>query len=181
LAVGRDGNNGGNQWIAVSGNHIAVGAPNEGGGTGRVIWFSDKSVNLDWSDTSATGLTRNYFDEPDDTETRIPDSINEDTPARFGASVAIAQDILVVGSPGADLNGADGLFGGYGDTGNHGAVFVFNWGNGSSDGPVTGKPNSGTGAAYILRGNADAPGGGGACSKCLFWRISGYRVLQGCE
>lgn len=132
----------GNQWLAVSGIHIAVGASNEGGGSGRVIWFADKSASLDWSDTSATGLGRGVFDEP---------GYGDNTAPRFGASVAIAQDVLVVGAPGSDLNGNDDTDP-YGDnsTGNHGAVFVYNWSANADTAPA--------GIAYTLRGNDDAPG-----------------------
>lgn len=136
------GNYSSNQWLAVSGIHIAVGSSNEGGGSGRVIWFADKSSNLDWSDTSATGLGRGVFDEPG--------GYNDDSNPRFGASVAIAQDVLVVGAPGADRDGDDGYLGG-GNTGNQGAVFVYNWSANSDTAPAS--------IAYTLGGNADAGGG----------------------
>lgn len=151
-----DGNYGGNQWLAISGNHIAVGAPNEGGGTGRIAWFADTSTNGDWA-TSASG----YFDEPGGYD-------NESSP-RFGAAVAIANSVLVVGAPDADVNGA-AAFWNFDNGGSHGAVFVYNWAAGATAAPTTSTPTSGGGFVYALHGNRDMSsiGGGSVANNSRF-------------
>lgn len=141
-----DGNYASTQWLDISGSHIVIGAPTEGSGSGRIAWFSDISTNKDWSDTSAAGMARGFMDEPG--------GYNSDSVPRYGASVALAQDVLVVGSPGADTNGNDGAYGA-GNEGDHGAAFVYNWAASSGGGPV----NT---IVKTLLGNNDAPGGGNA-------------------
>ncbi|MDQ8037170.1 MAG: DUF4347 domain-containing protein [Pedobacter sp.] len=121
----------GNNYIAISGNHIIVGAPNEGSDpSGRVFWYSDSSSGA-WS-TYNSG----YIDEPE--------SLHEDTGERFGAAVALAGDYLVIGAPGADTNGNDGYLGG-GNTGNQGRVYLYQWTTSSANGPG-GAANGGTSA-----------------------------------
>lgn len=110
-----DANYGGSQWIAVSGNRIAVGAPNEGSNSGRIAWISDTSASGNWS-TLATG----FMDEPA--------GYDEDNSGavRFGATVALAGDLLIVGEPGADTDGNDGFLGG-GNTARQGLVALYSW------------------------------------------------------
>jgi len=139
----RPGNWWGNQWLAISANHIAVGAPNEGGGSGRIGWFADTSATGNWS-TQASGT----LDEPG--------GFGANTAPRYGNSVAIANGALIVGAPAADLNGNDDTDP-YSDnsTGNHGAVFVYNWAAGATVAPTTSAPGSGGGYVYALHGNRD--------------------------
>ncbi|MFZ5560441.1 MAG: DUF4347 domain-containing protein [Pseudomonadota bacterium] len=85
-----DANYGSSQWIAVSGNRIAVGAPNEGSNSGRIAWITDTSASGNWST-----LTTGFMDEPADYGSAV----------RFGATVALAGDLLIVGGPSADTGG----------------------------------------------------------------------------
>lgn len=141
--VGRWANDsyGSNQWLAVSGNHIAVGAPNEGSSSGRVAWFADASINGDWSGTLGnTFLKSGYFDEITSDLTT-----DDDTSQRHGASVAIDGGVLVVGAPGADAT--DDFFSG---AGNHGVVRIYGWSEGATDAPsriktIFGNPENGSG------------------------------------
>lgn len=119
---------GSNQWLAVSGNHIAVGAPNEGSGSGRVAWFADASVNGDWSGTLAdTKLKSGFFDE---ITSDIPD-YDTGSVQRHGASVAIAGGVLVVGAPGADT--VDDFWSSTDE--NCGVVRIYGWAEGATDAP----------------------------------------------
>jgi hypothetical protein len=145
---------GGSQWIAVSGNHIAVGAPSENSNNGRIAWIADTSGG-GWS-TVATGL----MDEPG--------GYNDDTSALYyGASVAIAGDTLVVGEPGADTNGS-GLYGGNGS--GQGIVSIYNWSTGSTSAP-TATP------ALILTGGTTNGYFGAAVDAEIFSNT--YRIVVG--
>lgn len=132
-----------NQFLDVDGNHILVGAPNEGSGTGqgRVFWVASSS-GTDWTGTLSVG----YFDEPES---------GADGNGSFGASVAIAKDYFIVSNPTLDTNGDDGYNGG-GNESNHGRVYIYEWNEGSSSGPST-TPFSGSGWSS-LNGQADADG-----------------------
>lgn len=121
-----DANFGGNQWLAVSGNHIAVGAPNEGGASGRVAWYSDNSVGGNWA-TFNSG----YFDEIN-IASDVPDN---DSTQHFGAAIAMTKSVLVIGAPGADVS--SGGYAGSGDNDNYGIVRVLQWDEGSTSAPNT--------------------------------------------
>lgn len=116
-----DANFGSTQWLAISGNHIAVGIPTEGSSTGQVAWLADTSGAGNWS-TFASGS----FNEPG--------GFGNSTQL-FGASVALDEGLLVVGSPGYDRTDDSGLYGN--DYGWHGSAFAYNWTAGSTGGPVT--------------------------------------------
>lgn len=133
-----DPNYGSTQWLAVSGNHIAVGIPNEGsgGGGGQIAWIAATSGS-DWTSTLASGI----FNEPA--------GADSSSHARFGASVALDEGLLVVGSPGYDRVDDSGLYGA--DTGSYGSVFVYNWAAGSTGGPTAG-------VAVTLVGQQDVNG-----------------------
>ncbi|MDX5337261.1 MAG: DUF4347 domain-containing protein [Marinobacter sp.] len=113
----------GNQYIDINNGRIVVGAPNEGGGTGRIAWFTDTSGNGTWS-TYNSG----FMDEPG--------GFNAHTNPRFGASVSLAGDYMAIGAPEADQNGDSWWSNG----GNQGAVFIYNWSESSAasgNGPNT--------------------------------------------
>lgn len=141
---------GGTQWLAIDGSHIAVGAPNEGGGTGRVFWYADTSANADWA-SYADGL----FDEPG--------YGGENNTQRFGASVSIAENLLIVGSPGADGNGDDT----WNNDSNHGAIFVYNWSKSSTTEPTGATAKT---PAFRLVGQDDVDGvnGGSGVADAYF-------------
>lgn len=113
---------GGSKFMDIDGRHLVVGAANEGGGTGRVYVFA--ATDDTWG--TLHNLTTDFFDEPS--------NLNSGSAARFGASVAIAQDYFVVGAPEADTNGNDtGSYGFLGwssdgtNEGYHGRVFIYKW------------------------------------------------------
>lgn len=122
---------GSSQWLAISGNHIAVGIPNEGsgGGGGQVAWIADKSSTGNWS-AAIDGTNSGIFNEPS--------GADSNSHARFGASVALDEGLLVVGSPGYDRVDDSGYLGD--DTGSYGSVFIYNWTAGSTGGPTTTAP-----------------------------------------
>jgi hypothetical protein len=142
--------NGGNQWLAVSGNHIAIGAPNEGSTSGRVAWYADTSGEINnWS-----AFNSGFFEE---ITTGIPEN---DSQQHFGASVAMTKGVLVVGAPGADLE-TGGTYGG--DGANYGIVRVIGWDEGS-----TAAPNPNTNLLDTLSGNPDNGSGGAPTADAFF-------------
>lgn len=111
----------GKDYLAISGGHIVVGAPAEGSNSGRIFWYADTSAAGNWSSFSS-----GYVDEPE--------ALNAQSSTRFGASVALAGDYLVVSSASADTNGDDSSTYSSG-TGNYGRVYVFNWASSSIAAP----------------------------------------------
>lgn len=159
--IGASSSGFGKDYLAISGNHIIVGAPNEGGNSGRVDWYSDTSSG-NWS-TYNSG----YFDEPE--------TLNSDTDERFGTSVAIAGDYMIVSSAGADTNGNDGFLG-TGNQGNFGRVYVYNWTANATTGPGGALNGTNTATRYstgswsYLSGQDDMDGlnGGGSLRNQYF-------------
>ncbi|MDX5327939.1 MAG: DUF4347 domain-containing protein, partial [Marinobacter sp.] len=147
----------GGQYLAVDGGRIAVGAPSEGGDSGRVFWLADTSGG-DW-ETFNSG----QFDEPE--------SLRSDSEERFGASIAIAKDYMIIAAPEADTNGNDGTFG-LGDQGNFGRVYVYDWGQSS-----TSAPTRYTAAFTHLSGQQDVDGvnGGGSVENA---RLGGGLAME---
>jgi Tol biopolymer transport system component len=81
--------------LAADGGSIAVGAPGAAGGSGRVFMFQRPAGG--WADDST----------PDSTVQPIP--FSGDVPRGFGASVAMADNgLLLVGAPQSDVAGAPG-------------------------------------------------------------------------
>ncbi|MES2917240.1 MAG: DUF4347 domain-containing protein [Pseudomonadota bacterium] len=145
--IGPWGTYGSYQYVAVDGNHIAIGAPNEGSGSGRVYWVAANTQNAttgnwDW----AAAITLGKFDEA----TR---GDSNDAP-RFGATVDIAKSGLIVGAPEWDQNNDDTSAFDWTDDNNHGRVFVYQWDEGTTAGPTSGDAYS-----FVLNGNPDTGGG----------------------
>jgi hypothetical protein len=138
---------GGNQWLAVSENRIAIGAPNEGGGSGRIAWFADTSSGGSIGNWSA--VASGYFDEPAGSQYNS----DVETQPHFGASIAIARDALIIGAPTADLQMSGGMYSSAPNDEDHGAVFIYQWSSGSITAPSTTL-------AFVLNGNADMDGVG---------------------
>lgn len=152
----------GGQYLAIDGRHMAVGAPAEGGGSGRVFWFADTSGG-NWSAYNAGS-----FDEPE--------ALRDDSSERFGASIAIAKDYMIIAAPEADTNGDDGYLGG-GNTGNHGRVYVYNWGESSSSAPT--RYTTGSGGTFdYLAGEQDNDGTVNGGESVVNARLGGALAME---
>lgn len=109
----------GNQYIDINNGRIVVGAPNEGSGSGRVVFLADTSGVGDWSTYNTS-----YMDEPTGFSA-------DESQARFGASVSLAKDYVAIGAAELDQNGQNGFWGGNNGA-RQGGVFIYQWTEGST-------------------------------------------------
>lgn len=143
---------GSHQFVAIDGNHIVIGAPNEGSGTGRVYWVAATAQDATTGKWIWSTVQQGFFDEP-------TLGASNATPY-FGASVDVAKDGIIVGAPEWDINNDDTDAWDWTDDNNHGRVFIYEWVAGTSAGPTNGnaitKTLDGGGVADARLGSAVA-------------------------